>query len=70
MKSFAPVNEKEFETASQTGKHQITRPIGNHILPSLRGKATSLLTTRDKKVISISVLNGLHHDYRLVPIAA
>ncbi len=47
MKSFVPVNEKEFETASQTRKHQITWPIGIRISPSLRGKATSFLITSD-----------------------
>ena len=47
MKSFAPVDEKEFETASQTRKHQITWPIGICLSPSLRGKATSFLTTWD-----------------------
>jgi hypothetical protein len=36
----------EFETASQTRKHQIAWPIGIRISPSLRGKATSFLTTR------------------------
>ena len=41
MKSFAPSNEQKFGTVSQTRKHQITWPIGNHILPSFRGKATS-----------------------------
>ena len=45
MRSDAPDGEKEFETASQTRKHQITRPIGIRISPSLRGKATSFLTT-------------------------
>ncbi len=47
MKSFAPSNEKKFGTVSQTKKHQITWPNGIRISPSLRGKATSFLTTRD-----------------------
>ncbi len=64
MKSFAPVNEKEFETASQTRKHQITWPMGIRLSPSLRGKATSFLTTWAGQVAEgVSKIGGLVLKY-------
>ncbi len=44
MKSFAPVNEKEFETAGLFIFGGLS--FGIRLSPSLRGKATSFLTTR------------------------
>ncbi len=66
MRSDAPDGEKEFETVSQTRKHQITWPIGNHILPSFRGKATSILTIRCHILNRMAEL-GRPVSYAVVP---